>query len=1074
MQQVVTINEGDKCTCCPYGYHVDLDFVNYCETLADGSYLTKLKRIQREKRKLRKSMEFFLQQQENQEHSSPPPDLVQNVNVQATAFLKNIEYKDSATNKVLEEIDSSVDQTLHSIDSMMYTTKAHSQLVSSDDDISPSSNQNFNTFPMSKSYKSQNVEDEVITRDFSLRELARSDSKESLSSISTMASDTYNLVPVKVTGFAQMTGGGSTSENNSRFTHITTEELEYTMATHLPTEESTTTNISKSSVETVRKTMESSLQRIRELEEQVKAIPVLQVRISVLKEEKRLLMLQQKARNQKLNTRTIGVGESPVIPPPSPKSPPPTLPKPKVKSVGVGDHNIIEVYLLQPDLSPTCTIHDNEKFFSETTVIERDHYQGVFAPFAKHLPKPPTRTVGIGEGNVFDDGLRIHEKELRTVIIGKESVGKRNVGVDCRVATRDVGMNFSLDDEKPATRSVGVNVDSEAWLTNLNVKASEVRKAMQEALHRSVRTVGVSCDLKAQTVETGVQYTHQHFRSIGVGDESVEKPQIPTRTVGVEAQPETMSKAANTDYGWKVDSATNTVKFFTDNKGVQSERTLQGTMSTMTEGTRTYHETTQTEHRIFLALNMVKNTECNTEEKKKKTVSCDTDIRELTNADYGFHITFRGRNINSYDAGCNTERKKMCSVGVGEGKIEYEDEPMMEETTEEVTYVTQTQIIEAAQQNLARGKQITRTYGTVSSADRSALTKQLLEKGVVEIPQSSVIIQEISSSEGPMDIKTEETHQSLGSQCDDGAMSSESRTSRRMYSSARYGTVSNDNFPGLTDKNETVVHSSSNFGSGGSSDMSRFDVSDMLKEQENSSQGSESLVEKKITSQGGNTYSVTTITTKKHSEDNEGGEETLLDGGERLRVLTGRATDQSGDSSASGMYRVARSTMSYDGDSSDSGMSSFVKGQSSKGLDSDSLGELHMTSSESSSSGVDTSNEDQEEVHVITETYSLRDIGGQSYYEKYIKSAGMDSENTAGRRQDSPDLDTMDSISSGSLKSCMKKSKSENGVRRGITFAETVTGGYVKSLLCPNVKICLSHRLSFFLINKFMLGTALE
>lgn len=1039
MQQVVTINEGDKCTCCPYGYHVDLDFVNYCENLADGSYLTKLKRIQREKRKLRKSMEFFLQQQENQEQCSPPPDLVQNVNVQATAFLKNIEYKDSATNRVLEEIDSSVDQTLHSIDSMMYRTKAHSQLVSSDDDTSPSSNLNFNTFPMSKSYKRQNVEDEAINH-----ELERSDSKESLSSISTMASDTYNLVPVKVTGFAQMSGGGSSSNNFSRVARITTEELEYTMATHLPKEESTSTTISKSSMESIRKTMESSLQRIKDLEEQVKAIPVLQVRISVLKEEKRLLLLQQKARNQKLNTRTIGVGENPVIPPPSPKFTPATPPKPKAKSVGVGDHNVVEVYLLQPDLSPTCTIHDNESYFSETTVIERDHYQGVFSPFAKHLPKPQTRTVGIGEGNVFDDGLKIHEKELRTVIIGKESVGKRNVGVDCRVATRDVGMTFSLDDEKPATRSVGVNVDSEAWLTTLNVKAAEVRKAMQEALHRSVRTVGVNCDFKPQNVSIGVQYMHHSLRSIGVGDDSVEKPQVPTRTISVEAQPQMINKGANTDYGWKVDSSTNTVKFFTDNKGVQSERTQQGTKTTMTEGTRTYHETTQTEHRIFQALNTIKNTETNTEEKKKKTASCNTDIRELTNSDYGFYITYRGRNINSYDASCNTERKKTCSVGVGEGQIEFEDEPMMEETTEEVTYVTQTQIIEAAQQNLARGKQITRTYGNVSSADKSALTKELLEKGVVEIPNSSIIVQDISLSETPQEVKTDETHQSSGSQFDDGSMSSESKTSRTVYSSARYGMLSNDSVP-LSGDGEEIAFSKKMFELGGSADMSRFDASSMLDGQENTGgdsyaqSGTEALVEKKITSQGGNTYSVTTITTKKHSADSKGGEETVLDGGERLRVLRGRTTDKSDDSSVGSVYATNRFNTSYLGDSSDSGMN--IRDQTNKSLHHDSLSDSNVKSTESLSSGVDTSNEDQEEIHVITETYSLRDIGGQSYYEKYIKSAGLGSDSLDSSSRDSTEQDTTDSRGTGSLKSCMKKSKSENGVKRGISFAETVTGG---------------------------------
>ncbi|XP_062568564.1 uncharacterized protein LOC134230741 isoform X4 [Saccostrea cucullata] len=1033
VHQVEMINEGDKCSCCPYGYHVDLDFVAYCENLADGSDLTKLKRIQREKRKLRKSMEFFLQQQENEEQSNPPPDLVQNINVQATAFLKSIEYKDSATNKVLDEIDSSVDQTLHSIDSMIYSTEAHSQLINRNDETSSSTNQHFNTFPMSNTYRGQNVEDEMTFQNYSL---GRSDSKESLSSIGTMASDTYNLVPVKVTGFAQMSDGKSSSEEISTVTHITTEELEYTMATHLPSEESSMTSISKSSIESIRKTMESSLQRIKELEEQVKAIPVLQVRISVLKEEKRLLMLQQKARNQKLNTRTIGVGDNHVIPPPSPKSPPLNTSKPKVKSVGVGDHSITKVYLLQPDLSPTCTISD-EKMFSETNYIEHGHYQGVFAPFAKQPSKPPTRSVGIGDGSVFEDGLKIHEKELRTVIIGKESVGRRNVGVDCRVPTRDVGMTFSLDDEKPTTRSVGVNVDSEAWLTSINIKAAEVRKAMQEALHRSVRTVGVSCDFKAEKVDTGVQYTYQYLRSIGVGDSPVEKPPIPTRSIGVDAQCLMMSKAVNTDYGWKVDSGTNTVRFFTENKAIQYEKNFQGTKSTMTEGMRTYHDTTQTEHRMFLALDMVRNTGSNTEEKKKKTVSCSTDISELTNSDYGFYITYRGRNVNSYDAGCNTEKKKMCTIGVGDGKVEFEDEPTMEETTEEVTYVTQT-LIESVQKNLEQSKQITHTYDLSAETDKSSLTKALLEKGVVELPQSSVIIQEKTCSESSEDVKTEETPRSFGSMFEDGTMSSERHESRTLHSSARYGTVTDNALSILGDRTNAALYSKE-----GSSDLSRFDVNERLVDQRSSGKsvdqsGLESVVEKKITSKGGNTY-ITTITTKKSAD---GMDKTVLDRGESARMFTGRASGQSDNSSASQVYSVSHSTVPYIDDHSESSVtSSFIREQTSKSQDDD----FRVASSEDTSSGVETSNEDQEEIHVITETYSLRDIGGLSYYEKYIKPAGVKTEVDAAGRQNSSDQMSFDRMNTRSLKSCIKKNKSDNGVKRGITFAETVTGGYTSS-----------------------------
>lgn len=158
---------------------------------------------------------------------------------------------------------------------MMYIIQVYFQLVSFDDDISFLSNLNFNIFFLFKFYKNQNVEDEVIIRDFFFRELGRFDFKELLFFIFIMVSDIYNLVFVKVIGFVQMIGGGSIFENNVRFIYIIIEELEYIMVIYLLIEEFIIINISKFFMEIVRKIMESSFQRIRELEEQVKVILVL-------------------------------------------------------------------------------------------------------------------------------------------------------------------------------------------------------------------------------------------------------------------------------------------------------------------------------------------------------------------------------------------------------------------------------------------------------------------------------------------------------------------------------------------------------------------------------------------------------------------------------------------------------------------------------------------------------------------------------------------------------------------------------------------------------------------------------
>lgn len=50
-----------KCECCPYGFHIDLDFIRYCEELAANGKSPSSKQIdRRNKRRQRKSMEVML------------------------------------------------------------------------------------------------------------------------------------------------------------------------------------------------------------------------------------------------------------------------------------------------------------------------------------------------------------------------------------------------------------------------------------------------------------------------------------------------------------------------------------------------------------------------------------------------------------------------------------------------------------------------------------------------------------------------------------------------------------------------------------------------------------------------------------------------------------------------------------------------------------------------------------------------------------------------------------------------------------------------------------------------------
>ena len=59
-----------NCHCCPYGYHIDLDFVRYCELLANAQP-TEEQLQRRHKRRSRKSMEFMLGLENLLEHWEP-------------------------------------------------------------------------------------------------------------------------------------------------------------------------------------------------------------------------------------------------------------------------------------------------------------------------------------------------------------------------------------------------------------------------------------------------------------------------------------------------------------------------------------------------------------------------------------------------------------------------------------------------------------------------------------------------------------------------------------------------------------------------------------------------------------------------------------------------------------------------------------------------------------------------------------------------------------------------------------------------------------------------------------------
>ena len=228
-----------------------------------------------------------------------------NLHLCLLALQVGVDGNESATNDILDELSPSVSATLSSIDLLMLNSSKRSGNKS----LGDVSDSDWELESPSPRYRGQ----------FSLPgggggELVKSDSISSVSSQSTFSGEQFSPATAHHLMMTQQ------QQRSTTTTTVTSSLLADNMTSlfggaggggdHL--DGAGGDAVSPQTLQAIRQQMAVSLQRMRELEEQVKAIPVLQVRISVLKEEKRLLMLQLKAKSNKLNMRSIGTGDASV------------------------------------------------------------------------------------------------------------------------------------------------------------------------------------------------------------------------------------------------------------------------------------------------------------------------------------------------------------------------------------------------------------------------------------------------------------------------------------------------------------------------------------------------------------------------------------------------------------------------------------------------------------------------------------------------------------------------------------------------------------------------------------------
>ena len=773
-----------RCSCCPYGYHIDLDFLRYCDNLNNGTYLRHLKKIKRKKRQLRKSMEIYLDQQQRAmeyDTGGPPPDLVNSTE----NYVHVMEYQDdSATNQILDEIDSSVNATLSSIDVLMQQKKGGGGVGgTSSYEVRESSQHHVGGgggghYDAQNNYSSQDInlhhhQGAPLSPDTRYREelnvqllgaapIRKSDSMTSLSSQSSVATEQSTSSSFQsstsITMFSAHHGG------------LTSAQLAANMNQCFPFPDGTgqsgratpsqMANISQSQLQAIREQMALSLQRMRELEEQVKAIPVLQVRISVLKEEKRLLMLQLKARSNKLNMRSIGVGDGriDVIERPRSRSPSgssfemtefasyrrnnrhlfkngsnsPEL-RANMVSTGVGDGDVFEPTVVpsvggslssMPPGGVTKEVlsaqlsHIHEKEIQRILVAAQQE-AGQMIIDGRITPQTPerkvsTRTIGIGSGNVFegDSNLHVHQKELRTVVIGGSGQEKshRNVGIQVKASTRDVGVRYVCEDEKPMMRSVGVGVGeigadrqmnlggstttTTEWNSmsvlqqtqmlqdvrnNININTADMTTAISDLLRRNVHSVGTQC--RFATVDVGVNHVGYNMVDVEVGDDRVDvevRDKVETRSIGIDHRPKMTNRWAATDRVYTSDVTTNTQPPIPVHKSTNTINVAKYPAATNTDQALTLNIGTATDLKMFMQTGVMRNTGSNTTATSTIETGVNTESdKKLTNENFDFEITFQDQNTSTdalfhvTDRGINTARPRTVSSSSNTEKTRY-------------------------------------------------------------------------------------------------------------------------------------------------------------------------------------------------------------------------------------------------------------------------------------------------------------------------------------------------------------------------------------------------------------------
>ena len=286
----------------PFGFHMDLDFLRFCcEDPVSSETLERLKDLRKARRKQRKELEALMGfQREQRERINQH---IYNINKKQESKMQSTTFSfqhnphartspiavDLTHGTAMADCSSTTGLGLSHHTSAEFMKEAlmdFEQCLQGSANASHKAHSKYATFPRLNPNQSSAAEPPAIQTELRDKiEKLYHQSNSSISSISTSSSALPYHSPLS----PEAVLAGLPSSVPPRSDHMETDSIG-----SIHSEMSTTT------LRNVREQMARSLAKLKEYEKQVEAIPVLQVKLSVLKEEKRLLMLQLKQREFQL------------------------------------------------------------------------------------------------------------------------------------------------------------------------------------------------------------------------------------------------------------------------------------------------------------------------------------------------------------------------------------------------------------------------------------------------------------------------------------------------------------------------------------------------------------------------------------------------------------------------------------------------------------------------------------------------------------------------------------------------------------------------------------------------------